>query len=102
MVDDQGMNQQYPCTDDQTTIGEIKYRPVNFVKVQKITDTVENNSIVQVAQRAAENQTQRGAKPAVGRRRLPKGPDDDASRGDQADRGKDLVGAAFVLAAQPE
>src|SRR5438132_10198956 len=70
----EGLQEQQESSTDQAGIGDVEDRELEPVEVQKIPDTAENEPVIQIAERTAQDQAKGGAQEAVGRGGRPRAP----------------------------
>ena len=58
---EKGLGQEQKGAANQTAVGDVKHRPFDQVKIQEVADAVENDAIVEIAQRAGQDESQGGA-----------------------------------------
>src|SRR5437867_10812736 len=70
----EGLQEQQESSTDQAGIGDVENRELEPVEVQKIPDTAENEPVIEIAERTAQDQAKRGAQEADGRGGRPRAP----------------------------
>src|SRR6516162_7929060 len=86
------LQEQEAGADHQAAVGDIEDRPINEVMpVEEIADAVKDNPVIEIAQGAGQDQTQKqGQEPIVTGMRPP-GPGNDSEGGANAHHGENDV-----------
>src|SRR5262245_32116195 len=100
----EGLRQEQECAAYEATIGEVEDRPLELfvVPVKKVADAVKNDAVVEIAERAGQDQAERSTQRLVAGRGTAQAPIGNCSGGYHADHGKQYVGQVLVLTAQAE